>query len=129
VRDARHIDATSDDISGDQQPQVAATELLHDAIALGLLQIAMDGGNVRQSRLEPAVDFVDATLRTDKYDRLFWTLADQQPDKQAELILVIDGAVELLDLLAADRVSGEINRIRLGHIPLGEALHGRWHGR
>ena len=122
---AGHVDAAADHVGGHQPADLALAEGLHHAVAGPLLQVAVDRIDALELVGQAAVDLVRPPLGAAEDDRLRGLLPLQQLDQQVELLLRIDREVELLDRLHGEVLRGEVQRLRLAHVALGQPLDRR----
>ena len=88
------VDASADDVGGDQHGDGPVAEALHDAVADRLGQVAVDGGDSRDPAAEPARQVCRRPLRPGEDDALAGLVAVEQVDEKVELPVVLDGHVD-----------------------------------
>ncbi len=99
VADVVDVDASADDVGGDQHGDGPVAEALHDAVADRLREVAVDGGDAGDPAPEPVGQLVGPSLGPGEDDALAGLVAIEQVDQQVELPVVLDGDVILLDRL------------------------------
>ena len=117
VADSANVDAATDDVGGDQDGNRAVAKSAHDAIASGLGQIAVDGRNPFDARLEPLGQFVGPALGAGEDDALARLVAFEQMEQEIHLSRLIDGDVKLLNRLDRRLVAREVEFERVIHVP------------
>ena len=100
---------------------VPSRKPLHDAVADGLGQVAVDGGDAGDLAAEPVGEPVGPALRPGEDDALPRPVALEQVDQQVELPIVLDRDVELLDRLDRRLVPRQVQLDRLDTCSAGRA--------
>ena len=100
---------------------VSAAKPAHHAVAGGLGQIAVDGGNAGDHAAQPVGQPVGPALGPGEDDALPGLVAFEQMDQQVELPIVIHRDVELLDRLDRRLVLRQVDLDRLRTCTAGPA--------
>jgi hypothetical protein len=96
--DLLDIDTTGKEVSGDEDTRRSGTELLHDDVTLGLVHVAVHGGDSEVTGSELVGEPVDLSAGVAEDDSLGNGDGLVQVGEGVELpVLLLDGNVELLD--------------------------------
>src|SRR5439155_11768658 len=99
VGDAPHVDATTDNVGGDEVSDFAVAEALHDAVAQPLVEIAVHDGGTTDVLTQVAVDVFRPALALAEDEALSRLLALDDPQQQLDLAVLVDRDVRLPDRL------------------------------
>jgi len=129
-RDLLDVDATREDIGGDEHTRTARSELPHDQLTLLLVQVGVD----RRAREIPRMHFLcqplDLASRVDKDHRLRDRERLIQVAQRVKLpLLTLHHHVELLDAVQGQLVALHQNADRVAHELGRELEHIRGHRR
>lgn len=104
-RDLLDVDATSQQVGGDEDTRGARAELLHDKVTLGLVHVTVHGRDSKVAGGELVGEPVDLSAGVAEDDSLGDGDGLVQVGQGVELpLLLLDGDVELLDTLKGELV-------------------------
>lgn len=126
-----HVNATGQQIGGDQDTRRSSTELLHDHITLVLVHVSVNGGHGEVALSHFSGEVVDLATRVTEDDRLCHRHGLVQIAQCANLpLLTVDKHIELLDTIQGQLLLLDQNLDGVAHKALADLQHiGRHCGR
>ncbi len=120
VRDTFDVDATADDIGGDEDADFPLAIRLHDSASLVLGHIPLHRHDAANPFAELVSQSADAGLHLAKDKALARFLANQKPHQKLEFSVFVDTEASLLDPFDVHVLAGEIDHGRVDHVAMGE---------
>ena len=122
VRDVADVDAAGGDVGGDQEAQLVLAHQLHDPLALGLVEVAGQLLGVEALAAQHRGDQLGLLAGVAEDDRAGRVLDHDHVEQVAGLDRGGDRVEGVLDLRGGDLVARELDRDRVFHVALGDAL-------
>ena len=116
VGDAVDVEPSAGQVRGDQHRQLAVVHLLHDGVAFGLGQVAVDPVRLDASLRQITDQLIDAALEATEHERQVRLLVREQVLEQPALVPRLHGQVELPHLCHGERPAGGDDLLGVAHV-------------
>jgi len=122
------VDTAGNEIGGDEDAGVAVAEVVHDLLTLALGHVGVDGGDGVVGLVELLGHVVDLSAGVDEDDGLGNGDGLVEVHEGLELVVLLDGDVELLDAIQGEGLLADEDAGRVAHELLGELEDVAGHG-
>ena len=129
VREVRDVDAARRHVGRHEEPQAPLLGRRHDALAVGLRQIAVQPVRVEAPRLQDLGGALRLVARVAEDDGALRVLDLEDANELAHLVAVSQDVNEVADLQRPDLVARESDELGVAEVALREALDVRRDGR
>src|SRR5690606_36954072 len=129
VGNARHVDTTGGDVSGDDDVQTAILERLDHALALVLSDIAIQRSGLEALGFQRAGQIQGGLFGSHEGDQRVEFLYFQQTQHGVGLLIGVDHQVRLLDARDSLGLGGDLDVLRLAQVFLGDGADRMRQGR